>query len=699
MKKKIFMLAVMLTVVMFSQVRADSDVIEPDENDKAILTCAVGSSDDLTMIPVTIFLSNSIDITAVEGCVRLPNGLGPDKIVYSEDDEDFVYDKTSRWKKTHTLTAFAGTETHGQDAFFFSIVNSKSANFNDTEGAIVTFYFDGNELADGDYEVNFFDAISVWTDKVNTTTYKSPVAKCTFRIAGGKAIDDTTLVKIAKLEALVASAQTLCSNAVEGTTEGKYAPGAKAAFQDVIDEISANIYSFSDEEIAQATTKLNDAIENFECQKVYENYVYPANVETSAGKQVELPMLLKNTAGISDLQFDLYLPEGVSVAMDEDGLAIIEVSDERTSSKRHAVDYFVRSDGSIRVLCTSSKGLMFNGNEGSVVVVTLNVDSNLAEGEYPVSVKDIVMSNADNVYTVSKKRSMISIVNYVLGDVNADRDINVGDLSRLSDMILNDYSERDNAFMAADINEDNTLNVGDYSELVEMVLNVDEVSASTTVSNDNYLTLGEKLVFTGRDKVKTTLNLVNANEISDLQFDLVLPEGITLASDENGNLMIAPNTNRADKTNYNINYVVRPDGSVRITCTSMEDVVFSGNDGGVVDFYLNVAKELDKGEYPIIIKNGVVSNKDNTYVNDVKASTIEVRISGDSNGDDIVNSADVVSIFNVVSSASTAEDALGADVNGDGVVNSADAVAIYNIISGGGANAPSFVIPSAWLEE
>ena len=57
MKKKIFMLAVMLTVVMFSQVRADSDVIEPDENDKAILTCAVGSSDDLTMIPIIISLS------------------------------------------------------------------------------------------------------------------------------------------------------------------------------------------------------------------------------------------------------------------------------------------------------------------------------------------------------------------------------------------------------------------------------------------------------------------------------------------------------------------------------------------------------------------------------------------------------------------------------------------------------------------
>ena len=164
-----------------------SEIIEPDNNTDAIISCAIGSSDDLTKIPFTISLTNSIDITAVEGNVRLPGGLGPDKVVYSEDDEDFVYDASARWKKTHALTAFAGTEAHAQDSFFFSIVSSKSANFNDAEGAIVTFYFDGSSLADGEYEADFFDAISVWTDKVNTRTYKVANTTCKFTISGGKA--------------------------------------------------------------------------------------------------------------------------------------------------------------------------------------------------------------------------------------------------------------------------------------------------------------------------------------------------------------------------------------------------------------------------------------------------------------------------------------------------------------------------------
>ncbi|MDD6783643.1 MAG: hypothetical protein PUD79_03685 [Prevotellaceae bacterium] len=183
--RKIFTLFALATFMFVA--KSSADIVEPDANDKAKLTCTIGSSDDLTKIPVIISLENSIEITAVEGNLRLPGGLGPDKVLYSEDDEDFVYDQSARWKKTHALTAFAGTAAHGQDAFFFSIVSSKSASFGETEGAIVTFYFDGSSLTDGVYEADFFDAISVWTDKVTTTTYKMANTKCQFTISNGKA--------------------------------------------------------------------------------------------------------------------------------------------------------------------------------------------------------------------------------------------------------------------------------------------------------------------------------------------------------------------------------------------------------------------------------------------------------------------------------------------------------------------------------
>lgn len=55
--------------------------------------------------------------------------------------------------------------------------------------------------------------------------------------------------------------------------------------------------------------------------------------------------------------------------------------------------------------------------------------------------------------------------------------------------------------------------------------------------------------------------------------------------------------------------------------------------------------------------------------------------SGDANGDNTVNAADIVEVVNaIMGNPSEGFDESAADVNGDGVVNAADIVAIVNII-------------------
>lgn len=56
-------------------------------------------------------------------------------------------------------------------------------------------------------------------------------------------------------------------------------------------------------------------------------------------------------------------------------------------------------------------------------------------------------------------------------------------------------------------------------------------------------------------------------------------------------------------------------------------------------------------------------------------------ISGDANGDNTVNAADIVEVVNaIMGNPSTGFDESAADVNSDGVVNAADIVAMVNII-------------------
>ena len=163
-----------------------SEIIPADQNDKALLTISVGSTTDLAKIPVSVILTNpEVEITAVEGCMFSPAGVS--SFLYDEVNEDFVYDTTDRWTRSHGNTSFAGTKLHGFDWFFFSIVSSKSSNFKGNDGVIATFYFDGSKLADGNYEIKLKDAISVWTDKRNTKTYDAKPMSSTFTISGGKA--------------------------------------------------------------------------------------------------------------------------------------------------------------------------------------------------------------------------------------------------------------------------------------------------------------------------------------------------------------------------------------------------------------------------------------------------------------------------------------------------------------------------------
>lgn len=135
----------------------ETTIIDGSDN---VISITVGSTGDMTMIPVTLSLSNPTTLlNSLEATLFVP--VDVHKFVFDEDDEDFVYEKTSRCVKGHVPTLTAGTEEHGFDGFYISIADSKTRNFKGTEGAIITVYFDGSELADGEYAVQMKDALSV----------------------------------------------------------------------------------------------------------------------------------------------------------------------------------------------------------------------------------------------------------------------------------------------------------------------------------------------------------------------------------------------------------------------------------------------------------------------------------------------------------------------------------------------------------
>ena len=96
----------------------------------------------------------------------------------------------------------------------------------------------------------------------------------------------------------------------------------------------------------------------------YENVVFPVPTTGSAGSAVTVSVEMNNTVNATGFQFDIVLPEGITVATDGDGFYLIALSETRTTSKK--TDFFssaLQTDGSVRVMCSSTQSYTFSGNE------------------------------------------------------------------------------------------------------------------------------------------------------------------------------------------------------------------------------------------------------------------------------------------------------------------------------------------------
>lgn len=152
--KKIYTLCFVAIVAMF----ANSAFAQKDVEMYAF----VGSAADKSNIPVTIYLVNpTVEITAIEASFTAP--VSVDKFIYDEAKESWKIEDTDRWYDQHSAKCAAGTALHGNGNFFVSVANSKVKPFKEKEGAVATVYFDGSELAEGDYVVTMLDALAVDT--------------------------------------------------------------------------------------------------------------------------------------------------------------------------------------------------------------------------------------------------------------------------------------------------------------------------------------------------------------------------------------------------------------------------------------------------------------------------------------------------------------------------------------------------------
>lgn len=199
-----------------------------------------------------------------------------------------------------------------------------------------------------------------------------------------------------------------------------------------------------------------------------DNAITIADLTACRGGQVQLPVSMNNLEQIVGFQFDLLLPEGITVATDAHGNYVTSLTDRKDD---HTLSVSKVGDNQYRFVSVSMNNKPFAGNDGALVNVKLKVDKIVTIGSHTVTI------NGTELTTIGKEAinaanavAMLTVKDAELGDVNGDMTISVTDVVAIISHILNDTPA---SFIesAADINGDSRITVTDAVGVIDMILN------------------------------------------------------------------------------------------------------------------------------------------------------------------------------------------------------------------------------------
>ena len=471
--------------------------------------------------------------------------------------------------------------------------------------------------------------------------------------------------------------------------------------------INATLY------VPAGTKSAYEATSGWNQLNIEEAILYPSCICSREDEQVELPITLDNVdfgENVAGVSFTLQLPEGVSVALDEDGDPVWSFISERVNKKQFSVVPAQYDDGTwgFRVYTTSGTGVIM-GTEGAFMTIMLNVADGVADGNYTILLKENKLSVKDasnNVSSVvvANVPSTLTIKNYKKGDVNDDGEIDLSDAIMVTYYSLH-AEPSDFIRKAADMNGDGEIDLSDAILIIYKSLGMTQTQSMPSMGDALYAVnyLQSRRASATQESVSVDNVSLKAGEEAVLDINYQLPDdgiyvGFMFKVDLPEGLSLVEDPDYPGYPWYDDEVAAISKMSITTTTTGgfaatpkTGSATIKGNSGVLMRLKVRAAEGLAPGNYTARLTDLSFNLRDENY-NVTKSKladvTFDVAVTdgnegkkGDVNGDGAVDIADVVAVYNIM--AGNNQSGYNGDVNQDGATDIADVVAIYNIMAGG----------------
>ena len=203
------------------------------------------------------------------------------------------------------------------------------------------------------------------------------------------------------------------------------------------------------------------------------NYISIATNDVSAGDNLKVEVSVDNYDPMTGLQFDLTYPGQYFESFDNNVTLTARATGMTVIARQIDAN-------TLRYFCYFLSGGSVAAGSGEVMTIQLKPKNNVIGGSYSVSLSNITFGTTDmaNKYAGDETlQSMFEAEDFLLGDVNDNGEIDIGDAVCIVNYLVNKQNTTFNA-AAADLNGNNQIDIGDAVMIVNILVGKDNDTAA-----------------------------------------------------------------------------------------------------------------------------------------------------------------------------------------------------------------------------
>ena len=313
------------------------------------------------------------------------------------------------------------------------------------------------------------------------------------------------------------------------------------------------------------------------------NYMYAFNGQVlQKGTTSQLSISMQNDESVVAFQFDVVLPQGMSLAYalndDFEEVPVLKYTNRGLSSHVILAEY--QNDGSLRIAGYSSKNAAYRYNDGELLTFGINVEDWVADGDYTVMLKNVLITNAAGVENHANDRTFTVKVGGLKGDANNDGQVTMSDVVAIVNYVLGRANANFNLYNA-DVNGTGDVTMADVVGVVNIVLGREAITRSRGAEATSALVPGTLTLKAEADRMSVKLD--NTAAYTAFQMDVTLPDGISLNN--------ATFTDR-QTSSHSLSMNELENGKVRIAGWSARNAELKGNSGELLNLVLSGAQTV-----------------------------------------------------------------------------------------------------------